>query len=253
MDSPTAQPEPFPAALVKGYRAFLAERLPKEQSRFEELARAGQNPDVMIVGCCDSRVSPEVIFNARPGEIFVVRNVANLVPPFSPDGELHGTSAALEYAVQALKVKHVVVMGHGRCGGIRAFADDGQGPLSPGDFIGKWIKLIAPAAERAGGRSPGESLPVFIERLALESVKASLDNLRTFPCVTILERKGRLSLHGAYFDVATGVLLALDTASGQFRPAVRRMPKRIQTIRCVAETDAAGEFHSTPDARSTTS
>ncbi|MGL4243636.1 MAG: carbonic anhydrase, partial [Beijerinckiaceae bacterium] len=148
----------FPERLVNGYRTFLGERLPKEQERFEELARDGQNPEIMVIGCCDSRVSPEVIFDARPGEVFVVRNVANLMPPFSPDGELHGTSAALEYAVQALKVKHIVVMGHGRCGGIRAFADDAQGPLSPGDFIGKWIRLLSPAAERTGGRGFNESL-----------------------------------------------------------------------------------------------
>jgi carbonic anhydrase len=229
----------FPTQLVDGYKAFLSERLPKEQSRFEELARTGQNPDVMIIGCCDSRVSPEVIFNTRPGEVFVVRNVANLVPPFTPDGELHGTSAALEYAVQALKVKHIVVMGHGRCGGIRAFADDTHGPLSPGDFIGRWITLLKPAAEKTGGRGINEALPVFIERLALAGVQSSLANLRSFPCVRILEQKGRLQLHGAYFDVATGVLMVLDPESGQFRPAVGRMPKRVSMIRCVGEPDAA--------------
>jgi carbonic anhydrase len=229
----------FPIQLVDGYRAFLSDRLPKEQSRFEELAQSGQNPEVMIIGCCDSRVSPEVIFNARPGEVFVVRNVANLVPPFSPDGELHGTSAALEYAVQALKVKHIVVMGHARCGGIRAFADDSQGPLSSGDFIGKWIRLLAPAAEKTGGFGINESLPVYVERLALAGIQASLDNLRTFPCVKILEEKGRLQLHGAYFDVATGVLMVLDPESGQFRPAVGRMPKKVSMIRCVGEPSAA--------------
>ncbi len=229
----------FPEHLTQGYRAFLEERLPKEQTRFEELAQAGQQPEVMIVGCCDSRVSPEVIFNARPGEMFVVRNVANLVPPFAPDGEWHGTSAALEYAVQALKVKHIVVMGHGSCGGIRAFADDQQGPLSPGDFIGKWIRLLNPAAERTGGRGMGESLNDFVERMALESVKNSLANLRTFPCVQILEQKGRLQLHGAYFAVATGLLMLLDPESGQFRPAVAQMPRRVQTIRCTEAPDAA--------------
>jgi carbonic anhydrase len=233
----------FPEQLASGYRAFLEERLPKEQTRFEELARSGQNPEVMLIGCCDSRVSPEVIFNARPGEMFVVRNVANLVPPFAPDGEHHGTSAALEYAVQALKVKHIVVMGHGSCGGIRAFADDAQGPLSPGDFIGKWIRLLQPAAERTGGRGMGESLADFVERMAFESVKTSIANLRTFPCVKILEERGRLRLHGAFFAVASGVLMLLDPESGQFRPAVGQMPKRVQTIRCAevdeAETDAA--------------
>ena len=114
------QPE-FPARLLQGYADFKASRLPQERARFEEMAENGQRPEIMIIACCDSRVSPEVIFDARPGELFVVRNVANLVPPYSPDGELHGTSAALEFAVQALKVKHIVVMGHGRCGGVHAF------------------------------------------------------------------------------------------------------------------------------------
>jgi carbonic anhydrase len=235
----TTLPATFPDRLLDGYRSFLGERLPKEQARFEQLAREGQKPETMVIGCCDSRVSPEVIFDAGPGELFVVRNVANLVPPFSPDGELHGTSAALEFAVQALKVKDIVVMGHGRCGGVRAFADDAQGPLSSGDFIGKWITLLNAAAEGTGGRGINETLPVYVERLALEGIKMSLANLRTFPCVSILEQKGRLHLHGAYFDVATGVLMVLDAASGQFRPAIGKMPKRVSMIRCVGEPDAA--------------
>jgi carbonic anhydrase len=235
----TAAPATFPDRLMEGYRSFLGERLPKEQARFEELARQGQNPDVMIVGCCDSRVSPEVIFDARPGELFVVRNVANLVPPFSPDGELHGTSAALEFAVQALKVKHIVVLGHGRCGGVRAFADDAQGPLSSGDFIGKWITLLSPAAERTGGRGVNEGLEDYVERLAIAGIETSLANLRTFPCVRILEEKGRLQLHGAYFAVATGVLMLRDPESGQFRPAIGQMPKRVSMIRCTDATNAA--------------
>jgi carbonic anhydrase len=231
--------EDFPTQLVEGYRSFLDQSLPKEQARFQELAATGQNPEVMVIGCCDSRVSPEVIFNARPGEIFVVRNVANLVPPFSPDGELHGTSAALEFAVQALKVKHIVVMGHGRCGGIRAYADDAQQPLSPGDFIGKWIKQLGPAAEQTGGRGMHETLDLYVERLALAGIEASIANLRTFPCVQILESKGRIQLHGAYFDVSTGVLMVRNPATKQFVPAVGKMPKRVSPIRCVEESDAA--------------
>lgn len=230
MDKPETT---FPTRLTEGYRAFLDDRFSREKTRYEELAESGQTPRIMLIGCCDSRVSPEVIFDARPGEMFVVRNVANLVPPFSPDDRLHGTSAALEYAVQALKVEHIVVLGHGRCGGIRAFADDAQGPLSPGDFIGKWITLIGPAAERTGGRGRHETLDAYGERLALASIQQSLDNLRSFPCVQILEGKGRLHLHGAYFAVATGVLMILDPMTGQFIPAVGEMPKKVQTIRCV--------------------
>jgi carbonic anhydrase len=229
----------FPERLVEGYRSFLGERLPREQDRFEELARTGQNPEVMIIGCCDSRVPPEVIFDARPGEVFVVRNVANLVPPFSPDGELHGTSAALEYAVQALKVKHIVVMGHARCGGIRSYADDDQLPLSSGDFIGKWMKLLTPAATKAGPRGATESLGTYAERLALAGIETSLANLRTFPCVQILEQRGKLTLHGAYFDVATGVLNLRDETTGAFQPVVEHVPARLSLLRCSAETDAA--------------
>jgi carbonic anhydrase len=235
----TAASALFPDRLMQGYRNFLGERLPREQARFTELAESGQNPETMVIGCCDSRVSPEVIFDARPGELFVVRNVANLVPSFSPDGELHGTSAALEYAVQALKVKHIVVMGHARCGGVRAFADDAQGPLSSGDFIGKWITLLGPAAERTGGRGLNEGLDDYVERLAIAGIETSLANLRTFPCVKILEEKGRLQLHGAYFAVATGVLMIRDATTGQFRPAVGQMPRRVSMIRCTEAPDAA--------------
>ena len=127
---------PFPQYLLNGYRTFTTQRLPTEQSRYRELSERGQSPAVMVVGCCDSRVSPEVIFDAGPGELFVVRNVADLVPVYQPDDAAHGVSAALECAVNVLKVKHVVVLGHAQCGGIRAFIDKAK-PLSPGDFIGK--------------------------------------------------------------------------------------------------------------------
>ncbi len=223
----------FPQRLIDGYSAFLQQRFPRERARYAEQAD-GQTPQVMVIGCCDSRVSPEVIFDAGPGELFVSRNVANLVPPFSPDGGLHGASAALEYAVQALKVKHIVVLGHARCGGVRAFADDAFGPLSPGDFIGQWITLLRPAAARAGERARGEDLGAYVERLAHAGVAQSLANLRTFPCVQALEAKGRLALHGCYFDVATGVLLSLDEPTGRFRPVVQRVPERVSLIRAVA-------------------
>src|ERR1043165_5500263 len=122
----------FPQQLIDGYRAFLISRLRHEQDRYRALADGGQTPQIMVIGCCDSRVSPEVIFDARPGELFVARNIANLVPAYTPDGAQRAVSAALEFAVQALKVKHIVVLGHAQCGGIRAFAEEGS-PLSPGD------------------------------------------------------------------------------------------------------------------------
>ena len=208
----------LPQRLLEGYQAFLGGRFGEEQHRFRELADSGQQPRVMIIGCCDSRVSPEVIFNARPGEIFVVRNVANLAPPYAPDGDLHGTSAALEFAVMGLRVEHIVVMGHANCGGVRSYAeseaDPYARPLSPGDFIGAWMKLIEPAAREVGAMT--QPLADYVERLAHASVKRSLANLRTFPCVTTLEERGKLKLHGAYFGVADGRLQALDEASGEF-------------------------------------
>jgi carbonic anhydrase len=157
-----------------------------------------------------------VIFDAGPGEIFVVRNVANLVPPYSPDGELHGTSAALEFAVVALKVKHIVVMGHGRCGGIAAaLADEGE-PLTPGDFIGKWMSMIegTAATVRTDAQVPHEHKQRFLEH---EGVKLSLSNLLSFPCVQQRVAKGSLRLHGAWFDVSEGELHVLDPATRRFR------------------------------------
>ncbi len=146
----------LPERLTEGYRSFLTGRFKSERSRYEDLAQKGQKPEILVFGCVDSRVSPEVIFDAAPGELLVVRNVANLVPPYEPDREFqHGTSAALEFGVQALRVKHIVVLGHELCGGIRAFADEAQ-PLSPGDFIGRWMSQIAPAAESLGERKPGD-------------------------------------------------------------------------------------------------
>src|SRR6201987_2944062 len=151
----------FPQALIDGYRTFTSHRLPTEQSRYRELSERGQSPEVMVIGCCDSRVSPEVIFDARPGELFVVRNIANLVPVYAPDGGTHGVSAALEYAVQVLRVKHIVVLGHAQCGGVRAFIDKIE-PLSPGDFIGKWMAMFIKPGEIVEQRDQ-ESLAEFVE------------------------------------------------------------------------------------------
>ena len=168
----------FPDRLLAGYRAFLDERLPRERARFEALAERGQSPEIMVIGCCDSRVSPEVIFDASPGELFVVRNVANLVPPYETQGQYHGTSAALEFAVQALRVKHIVVLGHARCGGIRAFADDAA-PLSPGDFIGRWMDLIAPAARRLGAADGDRE--DYLTRLELATIEHGLAQPHDLP------------------------------------------------------------------------
>jgi len=177
---------------------------------------------VLLIGCADSRVSPEIIFDSGPGELFVVRNVANLVPPYMPNDDLHGTSAALEFGVLALEVEHIVVMGHAHCGGVKAYAqsaaDPNHAPLSPGDFIGKWITLIEPAAQKLGPCAAEEPLADYSERLAKASVIQGLANLRSFPYIASRETEGKLKLHGAYFGIAEGVLLALDETTGAFLP-----------------------------------
>jgi carbonic anhydrase len=206
----------FPPRLLDGYRAFRAGRLTTEQARFGALAERGQSPEIMIIGCCDSRVSPEVIFDARPGELFVVRNVANLVPPYTPDGAQRAVSAALEFAVQALKVRYIVVLGHAHCGGIRAYTEPGN-PLSPGDFIGKWMALIAPAAAAVGPAERYRSRDDYLMQLEQVSVAKTLDNLMTFPYVRSAVERGELSLHGAYFGVANGQLSVRDLDTGMFR------------------------------------
>ena len=168
----------------------------------------------MVIACCDSRAAPETIFDSAPGEIFVVRNVANLVPPYKPDDTYHSTSAALEFAVQSLKVKHIVVLGHGRCGGIQAALNPTSEPLSPGDFIGKWMDLILPAASAFSSSDlTSAEKQSELERAA---IRYSIANLRTFPCVSILEDKKRLTLHAAWFDIAYGDLWVMDPQTGNF-------------------------------------
>ncbi|MEH2550939.1 carbonic anhydrase [Bradyrhizobium sp. AZCC 2262] len=205
----------FPQRLLDGYRAFTSQRLPTEQSRYRELSERGQSPAAMVIGCCDSRVSPEVIFDAGPGELFVVRNVANLVPVFQPDGGAHGVSAALEYAVQVLRIKHIVVLGHAQCGGIRAFIDDID-PLSPGDFIGRWMAMFIKPGEKVSQRER-ETRQDFTTRIEKAAVFRSLENLMTFPFVRSRVERGEMELHGAYFGVAEGSLFVLDPEAKEFR------------------------------------
>ncbi|MDP6341923.1 MAG: carbonic anhydrase [Alphaproteobacteria bacterium] len=207
----------FPGRLLDGYRAFKDGHYGREQRRYRTLADQGQAPATMVIACCDSRAAPETIFDAAPGEIFVMRNVANLVPPYEPDGAFHATSAALEFAVQSLKVKHIVVLGHGRCGGIRAALNPAAEPLSPGDFIGKWMDLIAPAVANVSAIGlDGPEQQTELERAAIRN---SMANLRSFPCVRILEDRNRLTLHAAWFDIADGELWVMDPETGEFARA----------------------------------
>src|SRR5437773_827596 len=205
----------FPQQLLEGYQAFATQRLPAEQTRYRDLSVKGQSPKVMVIGCCDSRVSPEVIFDAGPGELFVMRNVANLVPVYQPDGGAHGVSAALEYAVSVLRIKHIVVLGHAQCGGIRAFIDKIE-PLSPGDFIGRWMAMFIKPGEVVEQRDR-ESMQDFTVRIEKAAVFRSLENLMTFPFVRDRVENGAMELHGAYFGVAEGSLFVLDPAVKEFR------------------------------------
>jgi len=216
----------FPERLVAGYRAFLNGRFKTERDRYRQLAESGQSPETMVIGCCDSRVSPEVIFDALPGELFVMRNVANLVPPYTPDGAQRAVSAALEFAVEALEVKHIVVLGHGGCGGIRAFAEQAK-PLSPGDFIGRWMELLAPAAAELAAQRARVSFAEYLSRLEHVSAVKTLDNLMSFPSVGIRVEHGKLQLHAAHFGVATGVLSVFDPATKMFEPIAAAEHSRI--------------------------
>ena len=208
----------FPERLTKGYRAFIEGRFAVERGRYQHLAGQGQSPSIMVIGCVDSRVSPEVIFDAAPGEILVARNVANLVPRYeSPTEEdpshQHGTSAALEFAVRALKVRDIVVLGHAFCGGIKAYASD-EAPLTASDFIGRWMSQIAPAADAIA--APKDDREGYLRQLEFASVELSLRNLMTFPFVKTAVEEGVLKLHGAYFGVASGKLLVRNERTGQF-------------------------------------
>jgi len=201
----------FPKRLLDGYGNFRAGRYADEADRYKRLGEGLQKPTVMIIACCDSRAAPETIFDAGPGEIFVMRNVANLVPPYAPDGKHHATSAALEFAVLSLGVKHVVVMGHGRCGGIRAVVEGGD-PLSSGDFIGKWMSDVKDVAEAVRHDHDLEHDLESNLQKAVEhaSVEHSLANLRTFPWLRMRENKSEVTVHGAWFDIALGELHVYD-------------------------------------------
>lgn len=202
----------FPERLESGYHAFREGRLATDRERYRQLAESGQRPEIMIVACCDSRSAPETIFDAAPGEMFVHRNVANLIPPYEADGHNRGTSAAIEFGVTRLRVRHFVVMGHGRCGGINAFLTDGA--LDGTDFIGPWISLLRPAGELIAD-DPAEGAE---RQRALEfaSIRQSITNLRTFPWIRSAEADGGLALHGAWFDISTGELFRLDQETGRF-------------------------------------
>ena len=210
---------PYLSQLIEGYRRFRQNNWKHERERWAELAE-GQSPQVMILSCADSRADPSQIFDARPGEIFVTRNIAGLAPPYETTAGFHGVSAALEFAVTQLEVGEILVMGHGLCGGCAA-ALTGQFddvPHGEGHFIGDWVRMLDGAREKVRGRHQQLDRAAFLD-MEREAVKVSLANLRTFPWIAERENDGRLKLHGAHFSIAEGLLYVLDEAEGTFRPA----------------------------------
>ena len=208
----------FPDHLADRYRRFRFRHFAQHEDHFVDLASKGQNPDVMVVSCSDSRVDPEQIFSALAGELFVVRNVASLVPPYETTGRFHGVSAALEFAVLNLRVKHIVVMGHSGCGGVRACLEHTAARQTEAQFISNWMSMLDNARDEVIKRRPTAATGEHLAALEREGVKVSLANLRTFPCVQQLEQRGRLQLHGAHFDIATGQLDVLHPITGAFVP-----------------------------------
>ena len=203
--------------LLEGYESFLSGRFQREQQKFRELAERGQHPHTLVIGCCDSRVTPEEIFDAEPGEIFDARNIANLVPPHGSDSYSHGSWAAIDYAVSILRVRQIVVLGHARCGGVRAFLDHYADKATPSkeDYIGNWISILAQAAGRIAP-PPAIFDEVYADRLARELIKQGLTNLRSFEKVAAAERAGSLAIHGAFFSIEDASLFALDELRGEF-------------------------------------
>jgi carbonic anhydrase len=202
----------LPKSLVEGHRRFLRDRHAPERGRYLQLAELGQAPTAMVIACCDARVDIAAIFDTEPGELFILRNVANLVPPYEPEGKYHGTSAAIEFAVQGLKVPHLIVLGHSRCGGVAAYRQKVRDKVSGRGFIDSWLTML-------------DNLKVaeaevfeFGDEVAFEfaAIRSSLANLRTFPFIRKREEVGLLSLHGLHFDLASGALLALDESQGGF-------------------------------------
>jgi carbonic anhydrase len=205
-----------PTELLAGFRRFQRRYFETDRALYQRLTRQGQSPKVMIVACCDARVDPAIITDCDPGDLFVVRNVANLVPPCEGGGGYHGTSAALEFAVRRLKVEHVIVMGHAHCGGIRALIEDARRGESAGQFISPWMSIADAALREVMAALPGadaDTLAAACERAVL---RVSLDNLLSFPFVREARAAGRLAVHGWYFDIERGELLHCKPGSPDF-------------------------------------
>jgi carbonic anhydrase len=205
--------------LIEGYHRFREQDWERERERWSELAE-GQSPQVMVLSCADSRVDPAQIFDARPGEMFIARNIAALAPPYETSSGFHGVSAALEFAVTQLNVGEILVMGHGLCGGCSAALTGKFEDTSPGEghFIADWVRMLNGARDKVRARHDQLDRAAFLD-MEHEAIKVSLENLRTFPWIVSREEAGQLKLHGAHFSISEGRLNVLDEAEGIFRPA----------------------------------
>lgn len=191
--------------LIEGYRRFRAEVWPAARARYERLAERGQRPETMVIACSDSRVDPATVFSAAPGELFMVRSVAGLVPPYGPDAGYHGTSAALEFGVRVLKVARVVVLGHAQCGGVQAMVEGT--PKEAGDFVASWLVIARPALQR---QPDGDHAHDILTHYETEVLRLSLNNLMTFPWIKEAVAAGRLQVSGFHFGIKSGVLASLQ-------------------------------------------
>lgn len=208
----------LPKSLTEGHFRFRRDVHAKNRGRYLQLAELGQTPTAMVIACCDARVDVSMVFDAEPGALFIVRNVANLVPPYEPAGKYHGTSAAIEFAVQGLKVPNLIVLGHSHCGGVDAYRQKVRDNITRQGFIGAWLTLL-------DNLEPVES-DIFAHgdetAFELAAIRSSLANLRTFPFIRKREEDGLLALHGLHFEIGTGELLSLDQATGRFEPLAEK-------------------------------
>lgn len=200
--------------LVTGFRQFREKYFDSENSLYRQQLANSQSPKTLIIGCSDSRVDPALITSSGPGDLFVVRNVANLVPPYETGGMHHGVSAAIEFAVVNLKVENVIVMGHRQCGGIRALVSGIH--TDSESFIDRWVAIARPAHFRALAANPNADQETLCQHCEREAIKISLANLRSFPFVRDAEKNRGMNVIGAYFDIETGQLLELNQATGEF-------------------------------------